>query len=201
MDTQELYSPAYRALVEEERRLAAVCATVTSATDFRELARARAELSALRDVMAAFSESEKVDPAAVRAAERERHRARYVGLAEEAAREAEALAKRFIRAYLSPSGHAAVDYATGETFEGKPFKWSDEAVEAFTPIFVKDLYEGWLEAGGSSVTEYANSPALLPRPGLSGAAKRLPSFVGVNTQRPPERRPRATYAEDRRERY
>lgn len=65
----------YRELEEEERRLAAFVASVTKETDHRELARACAELSALRAVMACFTEADKVDHEAERLARCEKYRA------------------------------------------------------------------------------------------------------------------------------
>lgn len=79
----------------------------------------------------------------------------------------------YLRSKLSPAASLAADAATGETFDGKPFRWDASAVTRFAPLFAQDLEdamkaEGWI-----------------------GAAHASPSFFGAGA---------STYDDDKKER-
>lgn len=88
-----------------------------------------------------------------------------------------ALTRRYLRSQLGPSAAVAVDYRTGETFAGKEFTYTGAAVDLAMPFIVADAYEGWTVGGGSSVSDVIEGKPL--KTGFVGAAKTLPSFVGV----------------------
>jgi hypothetical protein len=76
-----------------------------------------------------------------------------------------ALTTRYLRSQLQPAASAAVDWQTGETFEGRPFTYSRAAVDLAAPFVVMDAYKGF-EAEG-----------------LLGVGKTLPaSVLGVSVQ-------------------
>lgn len=68
------------------------------------------------------------------------------------------LAKRYLRAQLSPSAAVAVDYKTGETFDGEEFTRSQAAADLVVPFIIADAYEGWKAYGGSAVSDLVPWP-------------------------------------------
>lgn len=75
------------------------------------------------------------------------------------------VATRFLRSQLAPGYSIIPDALTGETYDGKPFTWTEGVVRRITPGFAQDVYDGFVEGGGAV-----------------GAVKALPSFVGVSAR-------------------
>ncbi|HEX7318658.1 MAG TPA: hypothetical protein VF297_32415 [Pyrinomonadaceae bacterium] len=71
----------------------------------------------------------------------------------------------FLRSQLAPSSSLPIDAVTGETFDHKPFTWTEGVLRRVTPGFAQDVYEGWVEGSGPL-----------------GAVKALPSFLGISTR-------------------
>ena len=72
-----------------------------------------------------------------------------------------ALIEKFWRAYLSPVGQLAVDAKTGENMKGEEFTGDWRELDRLIPFAVKEMRDAYRAAGAT------------------GAAKSLPSFVGV----------------------
>jgi hypothetical protein len=87
------------------------------------------------------------------------------------------LAVVFLRRRLSPSGQVAANAYTGKTVEGEPFTRSGAARDLLVPFVVDGLYQGWLDAGGSSVSDVvAGRPV---KTAFRGALKGAPSLIGI----------------------
>jgi peptidoglycan L-alanyl-D-glutamate endopeptidase CwlK len=98
-----------------------------------------------------------------------------------------AITLRYLRSQLSPSAGLLVDWKTGKDFNGQPFKWTDAVVSRAVPLVAGDMYEGWKDAGGSSVAQAWEHPRAV-KTGFSGALKYSPSLVGVSVMKPPAKR-------------
>jgi hypothetical protein len=59
------------------------------------------------------------------------------------------------------------------------------AADLLAPFLVGEAYKGWLDAGGSSVGNVTSGKPL--RTGFRGAAKALPSAVGIPSATYPKR--------------
>jgi hypothetical protein len=81
-----------------------------------------------------------------------------------------ALTARYLRSQLQPAASVAVDKATGKTFEGKDFTYSQAAADLAVPFIVSDVYSGWVDAGGSTVAELTQSVGSNNYQGLSTAS-------------------------------
>jgi hypothetical protein len=93
------------------------------------------------------------------------------------------LTKRYLRSQLSPTAAVAADYMTGETFAGEEFTRLGAARDLIVPMTVADMYEGWVDAGGSTMTDayyHAKHGGRGPdlKTGLGGAARGLPAALG-----------------------
>jgi hypothetical protein len=75
------------------------------------------------------------------------------------------VATHFLRSQLAPGYSVIPDAVTGETYDGKPFTWTEGVLRRITPGFAQDVYDGFVEGGGAV-----------------GAVKALPSFVGVSAR-------------------
>jgi hypothetical protein len=87
------------------------------------------------------------------------------------------LTKDFLRRRLSPSGQVAVDAYTGKTLDGQPFTYSGAARDLTVPFVADGMYQAWLDAGGSSVTDAAKGKPV--KTAFRGALKGVPSVVGI----------------------
>jgi hypothetical protein len=106
-----------------------------------------------------------------------------------------ALTLHYLRSQLQPAASAAVDWKEGKTFDGQPFSYTRAAVDQVTPFVVEDLYKGWLDAGGSSVSDVGadmwadvkgeggrrQRTAQNFKTAFGGAARALPGVLGVGT--------------------
>jgi hypothetical protein len=88
------------------------------------------------------------------------------------------MSKQFARSKLNPALAPAIDFISGQDFEGRKFSARREATDLVTPLPAKDVYEGLKEGG------------------IIGAVKATPTFVGigVNSYPPAPDKPR-THAE------
>lgn len=95
------------------------------------------------------------------------------------------LTKRYFRAQLSPSFKVGTDWATGETIDGREFSKLQAAADLVVPMPAAAVYDGWVEGGGSTLSEvaqagwYRNAVGL--QTGAGGALKALPGFAGAGT--------------------
>jgi hypothetical protein len=71
----------------------------------------------------------------------------------------------FLRSQLAPGYSIIPDAATGKTYDGREFTWTEGVVRRITPGFAQDVYDGYTQGGGGM-----------------GALKALPSFVGIGTR-------------------
>jgi hypothetical protein len=99
-----------------------------------------------------------------------------------------ALTARYLRSQLQPAAAVAVDKATGETFSGEEFTYSQAAADLVVPFVVADAYKGWVAAGGSTIEEiddagtrgdFLNGDFSKVRTGFMGAASSAPAVLGV----------------------
>jgi hypothetical protein len=87
------------------------------------------------------------------------------------------LTTHYLRSQLQPAAAAGVDLATGKNFAGQPVTGADVAADLVVPFVVDDLYRGWVDAGGSSLSDvYAGKNF---KPGIGGAARGLPGVLGA----------------------
>jgi hypothetical protein len=89
------------------------------------------------------------------------------------------LTRRYLRSQLQPAASAAVDLYTGEDFTGKPVTRGGVAADLVIPFVADDLYRGWLDAGGSSVSDVQQGKPF--NSAVGGAARGLPGVLGVGT--------------------
>jgi hypothetical protein len=90
-----------------------------------------------------------------------------------------ALTLHYLRSQLQPASAAAVDLATGKTFEGEPVTKGTIAADLIVPFVVADAYKGWVDAGGSTLTDVGEGKEF--KSAVGGASRALPSVVGVGT--------------------
>ncbi|MBC7933180.1 MAG: hypothetical protein H7Z38_21665 [Rubrivivax sp.] len=107
------------------------------------------------------------------------------------------LTARYLRSQLQPAAAVAADKATGKTFDGKPFTYSQAAADLVVPFVVADAYKGWVAAGGSTIEEiddagtrgdFLRGDFSKVKTGFAGGASALPAVlgVGVNYYEKPE---------------
>ena len=65
--------------------------------------------------------------------------------------------------------------------EGEGFTYSGAARDLLVPFVAVDMYRGWLDAGGSSVSDTLDDNKEF-KTGFKGAALGLPSAVGIPTR-------------------
>ncbi|HEX3560335.1 MAG TPA: M15 family metallopeptidase [Pyrinomonadaceae bacterium] len=87
------------------------------------------------------------------------------------------LTKDFLRKRLSPSAQVAAEAVTGKDAMGEKTTASQMASDLLTPFTLEEMYKAWVDAGGSSVGDTLQGKEF--RTGFKGAAKGLPSAVGV----------------------
>jgi hypothetical protein len=83
----------------------------------------------------------------------------------------------FLRSQLSPAASLVPDAALGETYDRKPFGWTEGTIKRVTPLFAQDIYDGFVEGGGTV-----------------GAVKALPGFVGVGVRTRDEEKTKKEWA-------
>lgn len=97
-----------------------------------------------------------------------------------------ALTTRFLRSQLSPTASVATDAVTGKNFAGKPFSKLQAAADLTLPMTLDSFYQGWVDAGGSTLSEaaakgyYGVGPEL--QTAFAGGARALPDVGGVPAQ-------------------
>jgi hypothetical protein len=88
-----------------------------------------------------------------------------------------ALTLHYLRSQLQPTAAAAVDLATGKTFEGAPVTKGTIAADLIVPFVVADAYKGWVDAGGSTLTDAWEGKEF--KSAFGGASRALPGVLGV----------------------
>jgi hypothetical protein len=96
-----------------------------------------------------------------------------------------ALTAHYLRSQLQPAASVVVDAEQGKTFEGKPFTKSQAAADLVVPFVVEDAYKGWVDAGGSTVSDAVGGKDF--HTAFGGAARGLPGVFGVGTNFYPKR--------------
>ncbi|HYY93843.1 MAG TPA: hypothetical protein VE713_04950, partial [Pyrinomonadaceae bacterium] len=81
---------------------------------------------------------------------------------------------------LSPSAQVAAEALTGKNAMGDKVSGSQMASDLLTPFTLEEMYKAWIDAGGSSVGDTLQGKEF--KTGFKGAAKGLPSAVGVPTR-------------------
>lgn len=117
------------------------------------------------------------------------------------ARDALDVGARFLRGKAAPVPSFFVDFLDRKTFEGKPFNFTDAAVERVTPIMWQDFYEAYQREGlggplmlspglvGFGAQYYEQKPidaAIEQRPGLLTELTRLQVRIADPRRKPGE---------------
>jgi hypothetical protein len=87
----------------------------------------------------------------------------------------------FLRKRLSPSAQVAAEALTGKNAMGEPVSGGQMASDLLTPFTLEEMYKAWVEAGGSTVSDTLDGNKEF-KTGFKGAAKGLPSAVGIPTR-------------------
>jgi hypothetical protein len=90
-----------------------------------------------------------------------------------------ALTRHYLRSQLQPAASVVVDKVAGETYEGEPATYTRAAADLVTPFVVDDFYKGWLDAGGSSVSDVTSGKEF--KTAFKGATRAVPGIFGVGT--------------------
>lgn len=93
------------------------------------------------------------------------------------------LTRGYLRTQLSPSFGVAADYKTGKRLDGSKFSESQAVADLTVPFTVQGAYEAWLDAGGSTLSEFVSSARYADARGLqtgfSGVPFAAPSVLGA----------------------
>jgi hypothetical protein len=95
------------------------------------------------------------------------------------------LTRHYLRSQLQPAASVAVDLRTGKTYEGEPATYTKAAADLVVPFVVDDVYKGWVDAGGSSVSDVGSGQDF--KTAFKGAARGVPGVFGVGTNFYPKR--------------
>jgi hypothetical protein len=103
-----------------------------------------------------------------------------------------ALTRHYLRSQLQPAAAAAVDLYKGKNFAGQPVTGADVAADLVVPFVVDDLYKGWVDAGGSTLSDVWDGGDSWDggkdfKTAFGGAARGLPGVFGVGTAFYPKR--------------
>jgi hypothetical protein len=88
-----------------------------------------------------------------------------------------ALTLHYLRSQLQPAAAVGVDLGTGKTFDDAPATYSQAAADLVVPFVVEDAYKGWVDAGGSTVSDVLDGKEV--KTAFGGAARALPGVLGV----------------------
>jgi hypothetical protein len=97
-----------------------------------------------------------------------------------------ALTLHYLRSQLQPAAAVVIDRATGKDFEGNPStKLKAAAADLVVPFVVEDMYKGWVDAGGSTLSDLYRGGEL--KSAVGGAARALPGVVDMGVKFYPKR--------------
>jgi hypothetical protein len=96
------------------------------------------------------------------------------------------LTRHYLRSQLQPAAAASVDLYKGKNFAGQPVTGADVAADLVVPFVLDDLYRGWVDAGGSTLSDVWDGGDSWDggkdfKTAFGGAARGLPGVFGVGT--------------------